>query len=64
MMNKTNHYNSVIGRNGFVINPLVHSVHYRGSLTKILILILEGIPKKISHDHRRDYESVDEKILS
>ena len=31
--------------------------------TKILILILEGIIKKISYE-RRDYESVDEKILS
>ena len=30
---------------------------------KILILILEGIKKKISYE-RRDYESVDEKILS
>ena len=29
---------------------------------KILILILEGIIKKISHE-RRDYESVDEKKL-
>ena len=45
------------------ISPLVHSVHYKGRLTKILILILEGILKKISYV-RRDYESVDEKILS
>ena len=30
---------------------------------KILILILEGIIKKISYE-RRDYESVDEKSLS
>ena len=30
---------------------------------KILILILEGIIKKISYE-RRDYESVDEKNLS
>ena len=28
------------------INPLVHSVHYIGRLTKVLILILEGILKK------------------
>ena len=28
------------------INPLVHSFHYKGRLTKILILILEGILKK------------------
>ena len=38
------------------LNPLVHSVHYVGRLTKILIL--EGILKKISYEHR-DYESVD-----
>ena len=41
-------------------NPLLHSVHYKGRLTKILIL--EGIPQKKSCE-RRDYESVDEKIL-
>ena len=29
------------------INPLVHSVQYIGRLAKILILILEGIVKKI-----------------
>ena len=44
------------------INPLVHSVHYKGRLTKILILILEGFLKKISYE-RRNYEFVDEKIL-
>ena len=44
------------------INPLVHSVHYNGRLTKILIIILEGILKKTSYE-RREYESVDEKIL-
>ena len=47
----------------YILNPLVHSVHYIGRLTKILILILEGIPKKISYE-RRDYESEDEKVLS
>ena len=41
-------------------NPLVHSVHYIGHLTKILIL--KGILKNISYE-RLDYESVDEKIL-
>ena len=46
-----------------LVNALVHSVHYFGRLTKILILILEGISKKNSYE-RRDYESVDEKILS
>ena len=44
-------------------NPLVHSVHFIGHLTKILILILEGIIKKNSYE-RRNSESVDEKILS
>ena len=29
-----------------LVNPLVHSVQYIGRLTKILILILEGILKK------------------
>ena len=46
----------------------MHSVHYIGRLTKILILILEGIIKKKKKKkksyERRDYESVDEKILS
>ena len=41
----------------------MHKVLYFGRLTKTLILILEGILKKISYE-RRDYESVDEKILS
>ena len=41
----------------------MHAVHYKGRLTKILSLILEGILKKISYE-RSDYESVDEKILS
>ena len=44
-----------------LFNPLVHSVQYKGRLTKILIL--EGILKKISYE-RRVYESVNEKILS
>ena len=40
-------------------NPLVHSVHFIGRLTKILILILEGILKKKKKSYeRRDYESV------
>ena len=46
-----------------VINPLVQSVHFKGRLTKIFIFILEGILEKISYE-RRDYQSVDEKILS
>ena len=46
-----------------LFNPLVHSVQYKGRLTKILFLILEGILKKISYE-RRVYKSVDEKILS
>ena len=45
----------------FVYSIIVNSVHYKGHLTKILIL--EGILKKISYE-RRDYESVDENILS
>ena len=45
--------------------PLVHCVHYKGRLTKILILIFEGIdPQKKFPMSDRDYESVDEKILS
>ena len=43
-----------------LLNTLVHCVHYKGRLTKILIL--EGILKKNSYQ-RRGYESVDEKIL-
>ena len=46
-----------------LFNPLVHSFHLIGRLTKILISILEGILKKISYE-RGDYESVDEKTLS
>ena len=30
-----------------MVNPLMHSVQYLGRLNKILILILEGILKKI-----------------
>ena len=41
----------------------MHGVQYIGRLTKILILIMEGILKEIYYD-RRVYESVDEKILS
>ena len=44
-----------------ILIPLVHSIHYIGRLTKILIL--DGILKKIAYE-RRDYESVDEKNLS
>ena len=43
-------------------NPLVHSVQYKGRLTKILIL--EGILKKKNSNERRVYESADENILS
>ena len=46
-----------------VLNPLLHSVIYKGHLTSILILKKEGITKKISYE-RRDYESVSEKSLS
>ena len=41
-------------------NPLVPSVANMRRNAKILILILEGIIKKISYEHR-DYELVDEK---
>ena len=44
-------------------NPLVPSAHKSVRITKISILKLEGIIKKISYE-RRDYESVDEKSLS
>ena len=44
-----------------MVNPLVHSVQYLGRLDKILIL--KGILKKKFYE-RRDYESVDENILS
>ena len=42
---------------------LVPSVHKSVRISKISILKLEGIIKKISYE-RRDYESVDEKGLS
>ena len=45
------------------INPLLPSAANMRRSAKILILILEGIIKKISYE-RRDYESVDEKSLS
>ena len=45
------------------LNPLLPNVPQRERLVKILILIQEGIIKKISNE-RRDYESVDEKSLS
>ena len=45
------------------INPLLPSVPYMTPAAKVLILISEGIIKKISYE-RRDYESVDEKSLS
>ena len=47
----------------FNINPLLPSAHKSVRITKISILKLEGIIKKISYE-RRDYESVDEKSLS
>ena len=46
-----------------VINPLLRSVPNMTRSAEILILICEGIIKKISCE-RRDYESVDEKSLS
>ena len=46
-----------------VFNPLLPSAANMRRSAKILILILEGIIKKISHE-RRDYESVDENSLS
>ena len=55
---------SVFVGDGFgAFNPLVPSAANMRRNAKILILILEGITKKISHE-RRDYESVDEKNLS
>ena len=45
------------------MNPFVPSVLNRVRLSKISILIQEGILKKISYE-RRAYESVDEKSLS
>ena len=44
-------------------NPLLPSAANMRRSAKILILILEGIIKKITYE-RRDYESVDEKSLS
>ena len=44
-------------------NPLLPNGTISSRSAKILILILEGIIKKISYE-RRDYESVDEKSLS
>ena len=44
-------------------SPFPPSVPIWHRLAKLSILISEGIIKKISYD-RRDYESVDEKILS
>ena len=46
-----------------MFNPLVPSAANMRRNAKILILILEGIIKKISYE-RRDYESVDDKNLS
>ena len=45
------------------LNPLVPSAANMRRNAKILILILDGIIKKISYESR-DYESVDEKNLS
>ena len=47
-------------QSGHQFNPLVPSAANMRRNAKILILILEGIIKKISYE-RRDYESVDEK---
>ena len=47
-----------------IINPFVPSVFNIVRLTKISILILEGILKKKKIPMRRAYESVDEKSLS
>ena len=44
-------------------NPLLHTGHYSVDMTKISILKLEGIIKKISYE-RRVYESVDDSSLS
>ena len=45
------------------VNLLLPSVPYMTRLAKLLILIQEGMIKKISYEHS-DYESVDEKSLS
>ena len=55
-------YGKKLGIYYYDINPLVPSAANMGRNAKILILILEGIIKKISYD-RRDYESVDEKKI-
>ena len=47
----------------WIFNPLVPSAHKSVRISKISILKLEGIIKKISYE-RRDYESVDENSLS
>ena len=44
-------------------NPLLPNVPQMERLAKILILVQEGFIQNISCE-RRDYESVDEKILS
>ena len=46
-----------------VINPLLPRAANMRRSAKILILILEGVIKKMSYE-RRAYESVDEKSLS
>ena len=46
-----------------LFNPFPPSVPIWHRLEKLSILILEGFIKTIPHE-RRDYESVDEKILS
>ena len=45
-----------------VVNPQLPSAANMRRSAKILILILEGIIKKISYE-RRDYESADKKKL-
>ena len=47
----------------FIINPLTPRRALVAPFTEILILIKEGIIKKIFYE-RRAYESVDEKSLS
>ena len=49
--------------NDLFFNPLLLCTTYMTRLVKIFTLILEGIVKKISYE-RRDYEFVDENILS
>ena len=55
--------NGVVESENKQLNPLLPSAAFMRRSAKILILIKEGIIKKISYD-RRDYESVDEKSLS